>query len=108
MNNKGHMRRNLRKTRVSLRKSLRRNDFTLVELLVVIAVVAMLVAMLLPALNNAKLMARRLACANNERQIGIGVHLYAADFNSWLPPTNEYWNCHHGAAPARLGGAREP
>src|SRR4051812_15523688 len=59
--------------------------FTLVELLVVIGIIAILAALLLPALSVAKERSLRTKCANNLKQIGVAIELYATDHAGQLP-----------------------
>ncbi len=64
---------------------LRRNAFTLVELLVVIGIIALLIAILLPSLAKARQSARRTACASNLRQVGVAFSLYLIDSKGVYP-----------------------
>lgn len=64
---------------------LKRRGFTLIELMVVIAIIALLLAILLPALGSAKNSARRIACATNLKQIGIGMQRYLGRNNDRYP-----------------------
>ena len=64
--------------------------FTLIELRVVIAIIAILAALLLPALSRAKGSAQRVACANNLRQIRLGLALYTTEHSGLMPPRNPF------------------
>jgi len=65
----------------------KRNAFTLVELLVVIAIIGMLLALTLPAVMGSRESANATMCANNMRQLGLGIAMFANDHGGEFPRT---------------------
>jgi prepilin-type N-terminal cleavage/methylation domain-containing protein/prepilin-type processing-associated H-X9-DG protein len=66
----------------------REKAFTLIELLVVVAIIAVLIAMLLPALGQARAMAKRIQCASNMKTQGMAIMYYINDYGIY-PPWDE-------------------
>lgn len=61
--------------------------FTLIDVLVSIAVIGVLVALMLPGMSAVRESTRRVVCASNLRQVGLGLQMYADDQRDLLPAT---------------------
>jgi type II secretory pathway pseudopilin PulG len=59
--------------------------FSIVELLVVVGVIALLVAIALPTASHSRAKSMRLACVNNQAQIGVAYRIWAADHGGKYP-----------------------
>jgi prepilin-type N-terminal cleavage/methylation domain-containing protein len=64
--------------------------FTLIELLIVIAIIAILAALLLPALRSARETAKKAACINNEKNLGLYIQSYVVNNNLSLALLQNY------------------
>ncbi|HET6455348.1 MAG TPA: prepilin-type N-terminal cleavage/methylation domain-containing protein [Armatimonadota bacterium] len=65
---------------------MKRNGFTLVEILVVMAVIGILSAFLYPVFARAKARAHQVTCINNLKQLAEAIQLYEQDYDGMAMP----------------------
>jgi prepilin-type N-terminal cleavage/methylation domain-containing protein/prepilin-type processing-associated H-X9-DG protein len=64
---------------------MKKQGYTLIELLVTTSIVCILIALLMPALNVVKEKALEIKCFNNLKQIHLAAELYKQDYFGFLP-----------------------
>ena len=60
--------------------------FTLSELLVVFVIVILIGALMLPLIRYSQIRMERIRCANNLREIGLAMYIYAREHDGSFPP----------------------
>lgn len=63
-----------------------RKAFTIGELLIVIAIVLMICVPMVPFISKSRARMDRVTCANNLREIGLAMYIYAREHEGAFPP----------------------
>lgn len=64
--------------------------FTLVELVVVIAILGIIAAILFPIFAQPRERSKQASCLSNAKQLGLGLMMYAQDYDGQLPPAEKW------------------
>ena len=65
---------------------MKKNGFTMVELIVVVAIISILANIIIPKLSGARSTAQLKACIANEQNIALAMQMYANDNNNHYTP----------------------
>jgi type II secretory pathway pseudopilin PulG len=64
---------------------MKKNNFTLIELLIVIIILTILVGLILPGLNKARELAKETDCRSKLHNCGLAVAMYLGDYKDIMP-----------------------
>ena len=64
---------------------MKKQKFSLIEILVVVAIIGILSSFLLPVLSQARETSRLAVCTNNLRQVSTAAMMYSEDYDDYLP-----------------------
>ncbi len=64
---------------------MKKDNFTLIELLLVVTIIAILAGMLLPVLQQARERGKSIACIGNLKQYGVAAAGYSNDYREYIP-----------------------
>ncbi len=87
-------------------KFVKEKGFTLIELLIITAIISILAAILFPVFARARENALRATCQSNLEQIGLGIRLYAQDYDGRYAPVQ--WSGISGTSPGNWSQLIQP
>ena len=67
-----------------------KRTFTLIELVVVIVILGIIAAILFPIFAQSHEHSKRPQCLSNAKQLGLGLIMYAQDYDEHLPPAGKW------------------
>ncbi|MCX6367396.1 MAG: prepilin-type N-terminal cleavage/methylation domain-containing protein [Armatimonadetes bacterium] len=67
-----------------------KRTFTLIELVVVIVILGIIAAILFPIFAQSREHSKRPQCLSNAKQFGVGIMMYAQDYDQHLPPAEKW------------------
>ena len=67
-------------------RKMKKDNFTLLELLIVVSIIAVLTALFLPGLQKVRVMAKGTVCTSNLKQISLGMGMYSDAYREYVVP----------------------